>query len=86
MGDRFKVGMEDRALGIYGFSVAVRSSGCRVEFLRNLVLGSRRGMTLILENENLVLVQGITDDIEVDIYVARVSLDSALEQVGAILP
>lgn len=66
MRDGLQIRVEDAALGIEGLSVTV--GGCRrVESTDELVLGCWGDVLLILEDEDLVGEEGVTDRVEVGI-------------------
>lgn len=66
MGNGLQVGMENAALGIERLAVAVRR-GSGIEALREFELSLWGNAALVLENYDLVGVEGITDDFIVGI-------------------
>ena len=66
MGDGLEIGVEHRALRIQSLSMAV--SGCSgVKTLSELILSTRGKLLLVLEQNDVMLIEGISDNIEIRI-------------------
>jgi hypothetical protein len=67
VGDSLEIRVQDGALRVERLAVAVRGRGGGVEALGELVLGLGRDVGLVLEDEDLVLEEGVADDGEVGV-------------------
>lgn len=64
MGDCFEIRVEDAGLYVESLAVAVALGG-GVESVGEFILGFRGATRLILQDHNLILIKGTSDEVEV---------------------
>lgn len=65
--DCLDIWVQNRAFGIGGLAVAI-GCACGIEASGELELGLGRDMALVLEHQDLVVEESITNDVELSIY------------------